>query len=46
VQTVFENAYQTARRVIIHSMNNDVDVFTKGLAKMDFGGYKITWAEN
>ena len=44
VETVFENAYQMARRVIIHSFENDVDVFTKGLAKMDFGSYKIKWA--
>jgi hypothetical protein len=44
VENVFENAYQIARRVIIHSMNNDIDVFTNGSAKMDFGTYKITWA--
>lgn len=44
VETVFENAYQMARRVIIHSFENDIDVFTKGVAKMDFGDYKIKWA--
>ncbi len=44
VETVFENAYQMARRVIIHSFENDIDVFTNGLAKMSFGDYKIKWA--
>jgi len=45
VETVFENAYQMARRVIIHSFENDIDVFTKGVAKMNFGDCKIKWAE-
>lgn len=44
VETVFENAYQMARRVIIHSFEKDNDVFTKGFAKMNFGDYKIKWA--
>lgn len=43
VETVLENAYQIARRVIIHSYENDVDVFTKGFAKMNFD-YNIKWA--
>lgn len=43
-EIVFEDAYQMARRVIIYSIENDVDVFTKGLAKMNFGDYKIKWA--
>ena len=43
-EVVFENAYQMARRVIIHSFENDIDVFTNGSAKMDFGDYKIKWA--
>lgn len=44
IETVFENAYQIARRVIIHSFEKDIDVFTKGIAKMDFCNYKIKWA--
>ena len=46
VETVFENAYQMARRVIIHSFEKDIDVFTKGFAKMDFGDYKIRDYDN
>jgi len=45
VSVVFENAYQMARRVIIHSLENDIDVFTKGVAQMSFGEYKIKWAK-
>lgn len=44
VEAVLENAYQMARRVIIHSFSNDVDVFTNGSAKMNFGDYKIKFA--
>lgn len=43
VEIVFENAYQMARRVIIHSFESDIDVFTKGVAKMIFSD-KIKWA--
>lgn len=45
VGAVFEDAYQMARRVIIHSFENDIDVFTLGIAKMNFGEYKINWAK-
>lgn len=44
IENVFENAYQMARRVIINSFENDIDVFTRGFAKINFGDYKIKWA--
>lgn len=44
VNTVIENAYQMSRRVIIHSFENDVDVFTKGTATLLLPT-KIKWAE-
>lgn len=43
VEVIFENAYRMARRVIIHAFENDIDVFTRGLAKICFGDYKPTF---
>ncbi len=43
--TVIENAYQMARRVVIHSFENDVDVFTRGIAKLNLPK-SIEWANN
>lgn len=45
INIVFDNAYQMSRRVIIHSFENDVDVFTKGISKIVMPE-KIAWAKS
>ncbi len=45
INNVYENAYQMARRVIIHSFNDDVDVFTKGEARIVLPE-NIAWAQS